>query len=252
VEGLVQTLESLVPEKELLDIIIVDDGSDVPVSQEQLPIKAKKIIRMSQNGGITKALNAGLEYILGQDYAYIARIDTEDVAVNNRFKTQQGYLEAHPEISAVSSWVEFYSSDTSDIIFAEKFDNSRSPVSSVMHIRNVLIHTGVMVRRDVFEDCGVYSEDYEAAEDYELFMRLLHSGKEIYVIEEVLVKIKASMGEGISFEKCRAQLNSTLRIQLKYFSLIKIQSYAGILRTLVLFILPKGLAHVIKQRLKKS
>src|SRR6185369_6371693 len=53
-----------------------------------------RLVHKSENIGLTRSLNRGLEMALG---GYIARMDCDDISEAGRLEHQVGYLEEHPE-----------------------------------------------------------------------------------------------------------------------------------------------------------
>jgi Glycosyl transferase family 2 len=72
--GFERSLASLAHDGERFDVVAVDDGSEPPITAPpDLPFSLT-LLRCEQNGGITRALNAGLKRILADGYTYVARL----------------------------------------------------------------------------------------------------------------------------------------------------------------------------------
>ena len=56
------------------------------------------------SNGLPNNLNSGLKEILNSNFDYIARMDADDVCVNNRFLVQLSYLQQNPGVDVVGSW----------------------------------------------------------------------------------------------------------------------------------------------------
>lgn len=183
-----QSIESILASTEKdFELLAIDDGSQ-DGSLEILQSFAQQDSRvkiLSQNhGGIVKALNYGLKESRGQ---YIARMDADDVSYGNRFTKQMQYLEAHPEVVAVGSWVRFIDREN------RPFFIYQTPVSfqEIQHALwqgngGALVHPAVMIRREAIEALGGYREEYRSLEDLDLYIRLLAIG-ELHNIPEVLL-----------------------------------------------------------------
>src|SRR5258706_6342491 len=98
-EGLIQSINSIVYDQRRLLVLVVDDGSTVPVTRntiyQHLPISVNiQLIRLKQNQGITRALNKGLDFIYANyPVGYIARLDCGDICSPERFYRQVSFLE---------------------------------------------------------------------------------------------------------------------------------------------------------------
>ena len=79
-EMLAATLRSLEAQGVPIVVVIVDDGSRVPVVVHEEPSREREIVvlRHDLNRGIEHALNTGLEYIGRRGIRYVARLDNGD------------------------------------------------------------------------------------------------------------------------------------------------------------------------------
>ena len=99
-----KALNSLAANTEPHDIVVVDDGSRKRLQDCIEPRPNLKILRLEPNGGITRALNHGVKYILEEGYDFIARLDADDAASPDRLALQRGFLDANPDIALVGGW----------------------------------------------------------------------------------------------------------------------------------------------------
>src|SRR5687768_10604451 len=100
-----QSIESILAQTfSDFEFIIIDDCSSDSTPQilnEYARQDSRiRIIRNSENKGLTASLNIGLTQAQGR---YIARQDADDISLPQRFEKQIHYLEAHPETIVVSS-----------------------------------------------------------------------------------------------------------------------------------------------------
>ena len=156
VDGLINTLNSIT-EDEPVDIIIVDDGSQIKPNIEILPNKQTfgkiQIIPLPVNQGIAFALNAGLAYIAKNNYKYVGIIDCDDLSVINRFTIQKKYLENHQDVGLLGTQCEFIDTEGKFLY------NSHNPLKNYRshnYIFNPFIHPSIMYRAGVIKDCGLY------------------------------------------------------------------------------------------------
>ena len=59
-----------------------------------------------ENRGLAIVLNDLLDICFKDGYEYIARMDADDISMQNRFEKQMTYLHAHPEIDVVGGAIE--------------------------------------------------------------------------------------------------------------------------------------------------
>ena len=88
------------------EIVLVEDG---PVTTElesivnkwQQKIPVMKVVKLEKNQGLPVALNEGIKQC---NCDYIARMDTDDIALPDRFKIQEEYLNIHPELVKLGNY----------------------------------------------------------------------------------------------------------------------------------------------------
>lgn len=103
-----------------------------------------------------------------------------------------------------------------------------------MHLNNMFIHPSVMMRSDSLIKVGGYQGIYKSCEDYDLFFRLMSIGK-VHNLPEVLINYEVNF-LSISSLKRKTQIKNRLKLQLKYFKIIKFGFFPiyGIFRTLAI------------------
>jgi len=157
------------------EFIIVDDGSTdgTPkiLKEYAKQYKCIRLIWNTCNLGLTRSLNKGLSLACG---TYIARQDADDISLPERLALQVCFLENHPEIGVVGTWVALLDKEgrETDII---KKPSSPVLVKWSLLFGNCLAHTSVMIRRSLLEGGERYRPEILYAQDYELWARL--SGK---------------------------------------------------------------------------
>lgn len=249
-QGIEYSLNNLANENMLFDIIIVDDGSTPQIIVPDV-IGNKNIyfLRLPKNRGIEHALNEGLKYIIEQGYSYIARLDSGDGVVTGRFEKHLGYLSKETRCAIVGSWVEFINEDH-QVVFVQKLPEESHEIVKKMHINSCFSHPAVTFRTKAVIECGLYSDKFPAAEDYELFFRFVQN-YESYNFQEILTKTEFDPN-GISLKKRKTQLKSRLRIQLAYFNFRVLESYIGLLQTIFMMVLPKRSVIFLKKVFRKK
>jgi glycosyltransferase involved in cell wall biosynthesis/GT2 family glycosyltransferase len=151
------------------ELIIVDDGStdETPSVLARYCDPRIRIHTLDENVGRGRARNVALARARGR---YIAVCDSDDISAPTRFEEHVAYLDAHPEISVVSSHMRLLSENrlAQRIVFpigheaiARRFARGKMGVA----------HGASMIRAECFQQLGGYCEDLRAAEDFELFRR---------------------------------------------------------------------------------
>jgi glycosyltransferase involved in cell wall biosynthesis len=247
-EGLIQSLNSIAYEADKYQVVIVDDGSTIPITIETIqPLLTKPlplhIISYRPNKGITHALNTGLDWILQYtDAAYIARLDCSDICHEQRFYQQVQYLDQHPEVGLLGSWCRFQSAD-SKLQYSYQTPTQYAQIKKAMYLRNVFIHPTVMFRTKLIDITGPYPYDYSYAEDYAFFWKLLQQAEGV-ILNQYLVTC-ALNSAGISLANRKAQLHSRQKV-VNDFGTSHILKTVGILKLKLMRYIPYKLILKLK------
>lgn len=251
--GLERTLQSIanaeLPAK--IHTLVVDDGSQPPLNLDVTRFERVGLIiyRLENNQGIERALNKGLEIAEELDVAYVARLDAGDRADRNRFTKQLARLEQRPTLGIVGSDV-MYIDVNGRGLFRYAAPQLDSEIRRRMHINSCLAHPAVMMRMSVLKEVGKYSTAFPAAEDYDLFFRILEHHEAESLREPLTSKILEK--NSISMKRRRTQLISRLRIQRKYFDTRLPESYLGVASTLLLLLIPNSLLMLARRVIKTT
>lgn len=235
-------------------IIIVDDGSDPALMLDAVPAGLDvRIVRQAVNAGIETALNRGFAEASALGIRYIARLDAGDRVTSDRFVLQYNILEAHPDIGIVGSSARFVD-ESGAVVFTVRPPMADSEIRGAMHINCCLLHPTVMIRVSALATLGsldaVYSRRYQAAEDYDLFFRILGVSNAINISQPLVDKVFSATG--ISRRRRRVQLLSRLKLQLRHFDLWRLSSLLGILATIGMMLIPETLVVMCKRLLGHS
>lgn len=233
------------------EVIIVKDGpltaeleKIVGVYQQKYP--SLKIISLSQNQGLGRALNEGLKYC---SYDIVARMDTDDIAKPDRFEKQLSFLETHPEIDVVGSWIDEFEGSIDNILSVRKLPETPEELFQYGKSRNPINHPAVMFRKSAVLRSGSY-QHFPLFEDYYLWVRMLMNGSKFYNIQESLLYFRTSP----DMFKRRGGLKYALteiKLQYRFYTLGYISFCQmlknDIVRTVVRLI-PNSLRSVIYQK----
>jgi glycosyltransferase involved in cell wall biosynthesis len=157
------------------EFIVCDDGSDtgsfLKLKKWEMADKRIRIIRNSTNRTLAPTLNRCIRLAKG---AYIARMDIDDWAEPERFKTQLAYLEENKELAFCGADVMLF--DDSGVWGVRSHPEHPQNEDFLMSVP--FVHPTIMARRSFYEKY-TYCEDklYYRCEDYELFARAYSNGE---------------------------------------------------------------------------
>jgi glycosyltransferase involved in cell wall biosynthesis len=149
-----------------------------------------KVVALKENVGLGKALNEGMQYCV---YPWIARMDSDDIALSNRLEEQFKYLIKNSEIDIVGSWICEFDNNPEFCSKERRVPESHDAIVKFAKNRNPLNHMTVVFRKDAVMDVGGYIP-MNGFEDYYLWMRMLLQGKQFANLPQVLLKARTGQG----------------------------------------------------------
>lgn len=175
------------------EIILVKDG---PITNELESVITEyaslmpmlKIIPLTENQGLGKALNEGLKHC---SYDIVARMDTDDICKPDRFEKQISIFKTNHDIDIVSSWIEEFEENTSNILSVRKLPETHSEIYAYGKKRCPINHPVVMFKKKAVLAAGGYMH-LPLFEDYYLWIRMLVNGAKFYNIQESLLYFRTS------------------------------------------------------------
>lgn len=174
------------------EIVIVQDGKltndlyeIIGEWQDKLD-ENLKVVCLEQNIGLGDALNEGIRYC---NYELIARMDTDDIALPNRFEKQLKIFE-NREVDICSSWVSEFDENENEIISFRKLPENHNDIVIYFKMRNGINHPSVMYKKSMVQKAGGYQRMIWF-EDYYLWSRMILTGAKFYNIQEPLVNMRS-------------------------------------------------------------
>lgn len=172
-------------------IVLVVDG---PVPQEienvienfQNKYSIFDVIRLPKNKGLGNALKIAVE---NSKYDLIARMDSDDVSVPNRFEEQLKIMMAYPEIDVIGGDITEFIGDENNIIGKRIVPVLNSEIRKYMKIRCAMNHVTVMYKKSAVQDAGGYL-DWFWNEDYYLWIRMWLNNARFANTGSVLVNVR--------------------------------------------------------------
>lgn len=179
------------------EIVLVQDGP-VPVGLSELlsEYEAKygelmHIIRLEKNGGLGNALRLGVE---NAKYDICARMDSDDIAMPDRFEKQLAHMEAHPECDIVGGQITEFIDSPDNIVGKRVVPCDNEAIYQYMRSRCALNHPTVMFKKKSLVDAGNY-QDWFWNEDYYMWIRMMERGCIFANLPDVLVNMRSGLDQ---------------------------------------------------------
>jgi len=237
------------------EIVLVQDGKltdDLYIIIQKWKNKLTdvlKVISLEQNIGLGDALNKGIKHC---SYELIARMDTDDIALPDRFEKQLKIFE-DSDIDICSSWVSEFDSDEKEIVSYRKVPENHDEIVNYFKMRNAINHPAVMYKKSVAEKAGGYKK-MMWFEDYYLWTRMILNGAKFYNIQESLVNMRAGYAQlerrsGINY--AFSELSFLYKLKqlnyLNYFEFVK-----NVFLKFPIRVMPKGFIKYIYKTLRNK
>ena len=165
------------------EIIVIDDGSDDGTKEwlkDNYP-NVKYIYQM--NSGVSSARNKGIKFARGD---WIALLDSDDEWLPSKLKDQANEIELNPAAKFLHTneiWIRNgvrvnqmkKHKKYGGYIFEKCLDMCRISPSSVL------------IKKDIFDEIGMFDETLEVCEDYDLWLRFA-SKYPVHFLDQPLIK----------------------------------------------------------------
>jgi glycosyltransferase involved in cell wall biosynthesis len=189
------SLDSLTTQTVQADEIVVvkdgplGDGLDGAIDsfRWRLPLAT---LRMDHQVGLGRALREGLVRCQTE---LVARMDSDDICLPDRFEKQLSFLALHPEIAVVGGAIAEFNCKPTEIETIRRMPSGGEQLGHVARFRNPLNHMTVIFRKASVLAAGNY-EPYAGFEDYELWARMLMRGYRLHNLDDILVLVRCGNG----------------------------------------------------------
>jgi glycosyltransferase involved in cell wall biosynthesis len=174
------------------EIIIVKDGpltSELQTVLSDFATKAPvKFVVNQANMGLAYALNRGLEVCRCD---LIARMDTDDISLQERFERQVAFMDANKKVDICGTWA-IEINENGKEFFKKQMPITHKECFKFEEKRDCMIHPSVMFRRSFFEKAGVYDEICRKDQDTMLWGMGFKTGCVFANLSEYLLKFRVS------------------------------------------------------------
>jgi glycosyltransferase involved in cell wall biosynthesis len=153
-----------------LELLIVDDASTDHSISIIHSFKDSRIhlISSPERLKLSGALNLGLTHAQGR---YIARMDADDISLPHRLAIQTQFMEQHPDIGLMGSWIRYFGGNSHAIL---RRPLTHDDIKAFSLFDTPFAHPTVIFRRDLFTRHALrFDGSYFPTEDYELWTRAL-------------------------------------------------------------------------------
>ncbi len=180
------------------EIVIVGDGP-VPhqleaevesvkckVKNEKLPIEVT-YLPQEHNRGLGEAMRIAVE---AAKHDYVARMDSDDICLPDRFEKQMRCFEEDPELSLVGGMITEFDGEPENIIAKRVLPLEDADIKRMMRGRCAVNHVTVIFKKADLLKSGNY-QPYWLQEDQYLWARMMEHGCKFRNIPDVVVNVRS-------------------------------------------------------------
>ena len=148
-----------------IEVLVLNDGSIDYTATEINKFEKIRIINHELNLGIASSRNRLLKEAKGE---YIAWLDADDTMAKDRIEKQIDYLQKHPEVDVVGSWI---TTDSKSIAF-KKLPTKSNLIKAHLWFKNCMVQPSILSKNFYVAEGVFYNSQYDYMEDYELWYRM--------------------------------------------------------------------------------
>lgn len=174
------------------EIVLVEDGPlttglcNVVDAWKEILESKLVVIEKPVNEGLAAALNDAIEVAHGD---LIARMDSDDISLPDRFMLQEQYMDEHPEVDILGGSIREFN-DEGTLSAVQRYPATMQEVLRTMYKASPLAHPTVMYRSSFFKAGYRYSSKYHICEDVTMWYDAAAGGRVINSLQDVLLEFR--------------------------------------------------------------
>ena len=177
------------------EIILVEDGPltselyqvlDQIEAESEIPVKR---CPLEENQGLGLALRYG---VLQCQYDIIARMDTDDIAVADRFE-QQIHLMEQGNLDLLGGHIAEFIDNPKEVVSYRRVPTQHADIVTYQRMRSAFNHMTVMFKKNMVLKAGNY-EDGLYMEDDLLWLNMIAAGARTGNVDQILCRVRVGAG----------------------------------------------------------
>lgn len=145
-----------------------------------------EIYPLEQNVGLGNALKEGMQHCR---YELVARMDSDDISVEDRFEKQLALFEKYPDLLAAGSDIAEFIGNKENIVSIRAVPEKHEDICKYLKKRCPLNHVSVMLKKSDVEKAGGYLHWFYNEDSY-LWVRMYLAGCKFANIKENLCLVR--------------------------------------------------------------
>ncbi|MBC5800146.1 MAG: glycosyltransferase [Candidatus Eremiobacteraeota bacterium] len=190
------------------ELLVIDDGStdDSPAVITAFTDRRIQYVQLDRCG-LARATNIALQRARGD---YIAIMDADDLAYEDRLAKQVAVLDQEMRTVLVGSWIDVID-EHGQSRGERRYPTGDGAIRKALLRANPFAHPTLMYRRTAARDAGGYRDVLPTVEDYDFNLRLLRNGEGRNVPHKLLAY--RTHAHSVKATKTKQQLRETIRLR---------------------------------------
>lgn len=192
------------------ELILINDGStdgSLNILDKFKKLDIRVVVVTRENRGLVETLNEGINLAKGK---WVARMDADDIAFPQRFERQLQWL-SQTDADICGSWIKNFGAGGTRII---KHPQSDDAIKMELLFGCSFAHPTVIMKTELVKKLR-YDQDWDKAEDYDLWIRAACAGWKMTNVPEVLLMYRQHNRQ-ISTASSAKQQQLTQEIRHRY------------------------------------
>lgn len=167
--------------------LVPEDGKESLETRNQKPETIVTYLPQEKNGGLGEAMRIAAE---AAKYDYLARMDSDDICLPDRFEKQMKCFEEDPELSLVGGMITEFDGEPENIIAKRILPLEDAEIKKMMRGRCAVNHVTVIFKKADLMKSGNY-QPFWKQEDHYLWARMMEHGCKFRNIPDVVVNVRS-------------------------------------------------------------
>jgi glycosyltransferase involved in cell wall biosynthesis len=172
-----RALQSVLAQTEQdFEVLVVDDGSLTDAAERVVKACADtraRYLRLPHHQGVSAARNAGISAATGK---YVAFLDDDDEWLPEKLESQVKLIEASGAAIGGVYTAQLAVDEETGRIATIRLEKHFRPEAG-----NIITTSSVLIRRQCFDTVGLFDEDFKAAGDYDMWIRVAARYEFVYI-----------------------------------------------------------------------
>jgi glycosyltransferase involved in cell wall biosynthesis len=201
-----------------IEVIVVNDGSHDQNATEKIALSYGRKIRYfsKENGGVSTALNLGIENMTGEYFSWLSH---DDIYFKDKIEKQIKYLiENHLEDTILYGGYELINEASKTIRQVEPnrlYSNEQLNLSLFPIFRGLVNGCSLLIHKSHFQKAGLFDENLKLVQDYDLWFKIFRKSKirflpGLYVKTRIHNEQQSNQNKELNLNECNTLWTSLI------------------------------------------